>query len=166
MPCHIHALYPNFSLYNEIVMELRQIMCVHTLAACSTNSAIRWTYQQQSLCSQLLPFLWRILIWKASLKPLLFILWRACCKQYGVCLQPLLGDHATVDVTWTLQALWRLFTTFTRRPRNSRLWSVRRIMQQLLGSGCARSSGTVNTLWHNSREQPCCPAELQGRVTC
>jgi hypothetical protein len=26
------------------------------------------------------------------------VLWRACCRQCGVCLQPLLGNHATVDV--------------------------------------------------------------------
>jgi hypothetical protein len=39
----------------------------------------------------------------------------------SVCLQPLLGDHVTVDVTCTLQAIWRLFTTAARRPRNIRV---------------------------------------------
>jgi hypothetical protein len=33
--------------------------------------------------------------------------------------KPFLGNHATVDVTCTLQAIWRLFTTVARRPRNS-----------------------------------------------
>jgi hypothetical protein len=33
--------------------------------------------------------------------------------------KPLLGNHATVDVTCTLQAIRRLFTTVARRSRNS-----------------------------------------------
>jgi hypothetical protein len=43
-------------------------------------------------------------------------------------------------------------------------WRVTRTKQQSLGSGCARSSGTINTKWLNSRAQamlPCYISELQ-----
>jgi hypothetical protein len=33
--------------------------------------------------------------------------------------KPLQGNHATLDVMCTLQAIWRLFTTVARRPRDS-----------------------------------------------
>jgi hypothetical protein len=59
----------NLSLYNKIVIVLREIMskkcadrALHTLVVGSTNSASWYTYQQYSLSSHQLSFLRKILI--------------------------------------------------------------------------------------------------------